>query len=81
MSIVISEDIVKASGLSEQEFILEFVLLLFQQEKTSLGKGAELLNISQFRFQKILSDRGMTIHYDVEEFKENIPHFKANGWL
>ncbi len=46
MSLVISDEIVKASGLSEQELMIEFILLLFQQEKISLGKAAELLNIS-----------------------------------
>lgn len=81
MSIVISEEIVKASGLSEQELIIELVLLLFQQEKISLGKAAELLNISQVRFQQILSDRGINIHYDVEELQEDIQHLTAKGWL
>lgn len=81
MSLVISEEIVKASGLSEQELIFELVLLLFQQEKISLGKAAELLNISQVRFQKILSDRGINIHYDVEELQEDIQHLTAKGWL
>ena len=81
MSLVISEDIVKARGLSEQELIIELVLLLFQQEKISLGKAAELLNLSQVRFQKILSERGINIHYDVEELQEDIQHFTAKGWL
>ncbi|MBS0016925.1 MAG: UPF0175 family protein [Arthrospira sp. SH-MAG29] len=81
MSLVISEEIVKASGLSEKELIIELVLLLFQQEKISLGKAAELLNISQVRFQKILSERGINIHYDVEELQEDIQHLTAKGWL
>ncbi|MFP4222247.1 MAG: UPF0175 family protein [Phormidium sp.] len=81
MSLVISEEIVKASGLSEQELIIELVLLLFQQEKISLGKAAELLNISQVKFQKILSERGINIHYDVDELQEDIQHLTAKGWL
>lgn len=81
MSLVISEEIVKASGLSEQELIIELVLLLFQQDKVSLGKAAELLNISQVKFQKILSERGINIHYDVEELQEDIQHLTAKGWL
>jgi predicted HTH domain antitoxin len=30
MSLVISEDIVQASGLSEKELVLELIILLFQ---------------------------------------------------
>ncbi|MEQ8757698.1 MAG: UPF0175 family protein [Coleofasciculus sp. G1-WW12-02] len=48
-------EIVKASGLSEDEFLVEVVLLLFQQEKVSLGKAAELLNMSQIRFQRLIA--------------------------
>lgn len=43
MSLVISDDIVKASGFSESE-LLEIVIMLFQQDKISLGKhGKELI--------------------------------------
>lgn len=81
MSLVISDEIVKASGWSEDELLLEIVLLLFQQDKISLGKAAELLNMSQFRFQKLISDRGICIHYDVAEFYEDIEQLKSEGWL
>jgi len=81
MSLVISDELVKASGLSEQELLTELVLLLFQQEKIGLGKAAELLGISQVRFQKMMGDRAITIHYDVEELQEDIRTMKAKGWL
>ncbi len=72
MSLVISDEIVKASGLSEEELLLELVLLLFQQDKISLGKAAELLKMSQIRFQRLIADRGMCVHYDVAELQEDI---------
>ncbi|WP_235677580.1 UPF0175 family protein [Limnospira sp. PMC 1234.20] len=37
--------------------------------------------ISQFRFQQILSERGINIHYDLEELQEDIQHLTAKGWL
>jgi predicted HTH domain antitoxin len=54
MSLVISDELLKASGLKEDELFLEIVLLLFQQEKLSLGKAAELLEMSQIRFQRLI---------------------------
>ncbi|NEO57712.1 MAG: UPF0175 family protein [Okeania sp. SIO3B5] len=51
--------------LSENELLIEIVLLLFQQEKISLGKAAELLNMSQISFQKLMAERDICIHYDV----------------
>ncbi|MFB2836262.1 UPF0175 family protein [Floridanema evergladense] len=81
MSLIISDDIVKASGLSEDKLLIEVILMLFQQEKISLGKAAELLNISQISFQKLMAERGINIHYDVEELQEDIQHLKTKGWL
>lgn len=81
MSLVISDEIVKASGLSENELLLELVLLLFQQDKISLGKAAELLKMPQIRFQRLIADRGICVHYDVAEFQEDVQQLTAKGWL
>lgn len=81
MSLVISDEIVQASGLTENELFLEIILLLFQQEKLSLGRAAELLNLSQVRFQRLISERGICIHYDVAEFQEDIQHLTGKGLL
>lgn len=81
MSLVISDEIVQASGLTENELFLEIILLLFQQEKLSLGRAAELLNLSQVRFQRLISERGICVHYDVAEFQEDVQHLTAKGLL
>ena len=47
MSLVISDDIVRASGLSEADLLLEIIILLFQQDKLSLGKASEILGMPQ----------------------------------
>jgi predicted HTH domain antitoxin len=78
MSLVISDELLKASGLKEDELFLEIVLLLFQQKKLSLGKAAELLDVSQIRFQRLISDRGICVHYDVAEFQEDVQHLTAH---
>ena len=81
MSLVISDEIVRASGLSEDELLLELVLLLFQQDKISLGKAAELLKMPQIRFQRLLADCHICVHYDVAEFQEDLKHLTARGCL
>lgn len=72
MSLVISDDIVKASGFSESELLLEIVIMLFQQDKISLGKASELLGMHRMQFQKLLAARGICVHYDVAEFQEDL---------
>lgn len=75
MSLVISEEILKASGLSSGELLLEIVIMLFQQEKISIGKASQLVGMNQIQFQELLARRGFCIHYDVSEFQEDLKIF------
>ncbi len=81
MNLVVFDEIVKASGLSEAELLLELVVLLFNQDKISLGKAAELLKMPQIRFQRLIAERGICIHYGVAEFQEDIQQLTTKGWL
>lgn len=72
MSLVISDDLVKASGFSENELFLEIVLMLFRKDKISLGKASELVGLHRMQFQKLLTDRGICVHYDVAEFQDDL---------
>ncbi|MCT7969082.1 UPF0175 family protein [Laspinema sp. D1] len=78
MSLVISDDLVKASGFSENELLLEIVLMLFQQDKISLGKASELLGLHRMQFQKLISERGICVHYDIDEFQEDLKTLKES---
>lgn len=81
MGLVISDDVLAASGLKANELFLEVILLLFQKDRLSLGKAAELLEMSQVRFQRLMAERDLCIHYDVAEFQEDIVNLKAQGLL
>lgn len=72
MSLTISDDLLKASGLSERELFLEIVLMLFRQDEINLRKASELMGLHQMQFQKLLADREICVHYDVAEFQEDL---------
>ncbi|HIK30532.1 MAG TPA: UPF0175 family protein [Oscillatoriales cyanobacterium M59_W2019_021] len=79
MSLLISDDLIRASGLSERELFLEIVLMLFRQDKISLGKASELMGMHRMQFQKLLDDRGICLHYDVAEFQEDLKMLQEMG--
>lgn len=79
MSLLVSDEIIQASGLSEGELLLEIVIMLFQKDKISLGKASELMGIHRMQFQKLLADRGVFVHYDVSEFQEDLKTLKEIG--
>ena len=80
MSLVISDDIVKASSFSESELLLEIVIMLLQQDKISLGKASELLGMHRMQFQKLLAERGICVHYDVAEFQQDLKTLQETSW-
>jgi predicted HTH domain antitoxin len=81
MSLLISDELVQASGLSEAELLQELVLLLFQREKLTLGKASHLLGMTQLEFQTLLASRDLYIHYDVEDLHEDVRNLQELGLL
>lgn len=69
MSLIISDEIVKASGLSEKELILELIILLFQKNNISIGKASQLAQMPLLQFQNELAKRNITIHYDESDLE------------
>ncbi|MBD1996456.1 UPF0175 family protein [Leptolyngbya sp. FACHB-541] len=81
MSLLIFDELVQASGLSEIELLQELVLLLFQREKLTLGKASCLLGMTQLEFQTLLASRDLYIHYDVEDLHEDVKNLQDLGFL
>ncbi|MEA5516676.1 UPF0175 family protein [Nodularia sp. UHCC 0506] len=72
MSLVISDEIVQASGLSEQELMLELIILLFQKNNISIGKASQLAQMPLLQFQTELAQRNITIHYDESDLEVDL---------
>ena len=63
MSFVLPDDILQATRMSEEELRRELALLLFQQEKLSLGKASQLAKMTILEFQHLLASRRIPAHY------------------
>jgi predicted HTH domain antitoxin len=72
MSVIISEDILAATGMSETELKREIAVMLYQQRKLSSGKARRLAGMNLIEFQKELASRGICVNYDVEDFEADV---------
>ncbi len=81
MSVIIPDDILQSARISEAELKLEIAIMLFQQDKISIGKARRLAEMSLLEFQREIARRNICIHYDVEEFEEDIKTLKQLGRL
>ena len=72
MAIVVPDEVLTASGLTEDEMRLELSLLLFEQERLTLGQASRLAGMRQPDFMHALAERGLSLHYGVEDFEQDL---------
>ncbi|MGF1499879.1 MAG: UPF0175 family protein [Synechococcales cyanobacterium CRU_2_2] len=68
-------------ALTEADLRREMAIALFQQNYISLGRASKIAGIYIMDFQKLLADRGICVHYDVEDLEQDIQHLRDRGWL
>ncbi|MEB3269050.1 MAG: UPF0175 family protein [Leptolyngbya sp.] len=70
-----------ANTLKKSDWLREIAVALFQQELVTLGTASQVASMHPMEFQQLISSRGICIHYDVEEFEEDIQSLRDRGWL
>ena len=60
----------EAANRSEQELKVEPAVMLYAQKRLSFGQARKVAGMGYFEFEKLLFDRNIPAHYDVEEFEE-----------
>jgi len=72
MPVTIPDDVLTAAQLNEAELRQELALALFRGERLTLAQASQLAQMSQLAFQALLAERGIPIHYGVEEFHQDL---------
>jgi len=72
MSVVIPNDILQATKMTEDEMILEIALMLYDRQKISSGKVRAWTGLTVIEFQHELAKRGLYLNYDVEDFQSDV---------
>jgi len=72
MTVMIPDEIIQVTRMSESELLQEIAVMLFAKEKLTLGQASKLAKMTQIQFQHVLSSRQIPVHYDVEEFQQDL---------
>lgn len=81
MGVTISDDILQAARMTEDELRLEIAILLFQRGKLTLAQASRFAEISRLQFQHLLASRQIPIHYDIADFEEDLQTLRELGRL
>jgi predicted HTH domain antitoxin len=72
ISIEIPREVVHAARMTPRDLKRELAIYLYQQGRLSFGKAREMANMTVWAFQQLLASRKITIHYDVEDYEEDL---------
>ncbi|MBV9678560.1 MAG: UPF0175 family protein [Acidobacteriaceae bacterium] len=72
MTLTIPDEVLRSAQLSEAELKVELALALFQQDRLTLGQAADLAQMPQLDFQRLLGSRQIAIHYGFEQLEQDL---------
>ena len=71
----------QTDAFNQSDWLREIAIALFQQERISLSRASKIAEMELMDFQKLLAGRGICVHYDVEEFEQDVQHLRGRDWL
>ena len=74
-------EVIHSTRMTPQELKRDLAVLLFQQGKLSFGKAREMAGMTTWTFQQLLGSRGIPVHYDVEEYENDLETLRKLGRL
>lgn len=77
MIIEISDQIINRAGISAKEILLKVALVLFEEEKLTLGQASEFAGLHQYEFQKELAARNIPVHYGEADYERDLQTIRA----
>ncbi len=77
--VVIPAAVFEDAGMTPGEMLVELAVYLFDKEVLTLGQAKALAGMSMSDFMTLLGQRRINMHYDVEDFEEDIATLKRTG--
>ena len=76
VSIEIPREVVHAARMTPQDLKRELAISLYQHDRLSFGKAREMTGMTMWTFQQLLASREIPVHYNVEDYEEDLTTLK-----
>ncbi len=81
ISIEIPWEVPHAARMTPRDLRRELAIYLYQQGRLSFGKAREMAGMTVWTFQQLLASREIPVHYDIEDYEEDLRTLKELGRL
>ncbi|NJM42240.1 MAG: UPF0175 family protein [Anaerolineae bacterium] len=71
-TLTIPQDVLDSARVSIADLRLEIGVLLYAQRRLSVGKAAQLAQMSLWQFRQVLASRRISPHYDVSDLHQDV---------
>ncbi|MGF1519158.1 MAG: UPF0175 family protein [Nodosilinea sp.] len=71
----------QTEAFNQSDWFREIAVALFQQERVSLSRASKIAGMEIMDFQKLLANRSICVHYDVEDLDQDVQSLRDRGWL
>lgn len=80
ITIEIPDTVAQTAELTQAELQREIAVLLFQWERVTLSKAAQIAKMHQFEFQKLLASRKIPVHYGLGDYQADVASLRQHNW-
>ncbi len=70
--ITISDEILKSTGLTEDELRGEIACMVYAQNRFTMGQAKKFAGLNIFEFQKLLDEKEIPLHYSKKDFENDL---------
>lgn len=77
MLLKLNDNVIKSTGLSEQELRIELAVRLYDDGKITVGRGGTMTGLGQVKFQHELGKREIPWQFDIEDLHADLETLKA----
>jgi predicted HTH domain antitoxin len=81
MSIIVPDEVLTATRMTEAEMRQEIAIMLFQKEKLTLAQASRFAGMHRIAFQHLLASRHISLHYGIDDFEQDINNLREMGRL
>jgi len=80
LPVIISDEALRQTGLSDEEALVEIACCLFDAEKLHLWPAAKLAGLSRGEFESELASRGIDVHRLDQTYLDHELEMSAKSW-
>lgn len=72
MGVIIPDEVLETAQISADQLLQEIAILLYRQERLTLGQASKVAQVNQLEFQALLANHQVTVNYDLDEFQQDL---------